>query len=505
MEENKTTEFNQAAEKFHPMLMLREVAIKFAAVILVAITVMSCAYIILNCTYKPQYQTKTTFVVSVRDGSTSVYSNLSAAKDTAASFEQILNSDVMKKQLAQKLGVSRVDGDIQTQIVQETNILELRITAPTPQEAYRITTALLNSYEPLTDKVLNNVALDILQYPTVPTAPVNPLSIKRPVAMAGLLSAVAVITLLCVAEYLRDTVKTAEEAETKLDIKVIGTVRYENKYKTLKSRIRRKKTSILISRPTTGFNFVETFKKLRTRIDYSLRKNGYKTLMVTSVAEDEGKSTVAVNLALAMRKKYGKVLLIDADMKKSAIHKILDYGKSDYSTLNDVLEGEASLEDALIMDEPTGLYVLFARNCGEYSTDLAVSDRMKELIAKAKEIMDVVILDTPPMIACPDAECIAEAADASILVVRQDKTPVKVINDMIDVLNAAHAKLIGCVLNNFRSADIDDHFSYGQDKYGYGKYGYGKYGYGKYGYGKYGYGEYSKASARYTEHNGEEM
>lgn len=480
MEENNKNELGQAiAAQIHPLLMLREVMNKFVAVILVAIIAMACTYIFKTYTYEPQYQTKTTFVISVRNGSSSVYSNLSAAKETATSFAQVLNSDVMKKQLAQELGVGKINGEIDTKIVSETNILELRITAPTPQDAYQITTTLLGCYEPLTEKVLNNVALDILQYPTVPTAPINSLSLKKPIVFAGLIGAAATAALLCVMTYLRDTVKTAEEAETKLDTKVLGTIRYENKYKTFKSKLRRKKTSILITRPTTGFNFVESFKKLRTRIDYNMRKNDCKVLMVTSAAEDEGKSTVSVNIALAMRKKYDKVLLIDADMKKSAMHKILGYGRSDYSTLNDLLEGRVTLKEALIKDDATGLYVLFARNYGEHSTDLVISQQMRDLVAQAKSIMDVVVIDTPPMAVSPDAECIAEAVDASVLVVRQDKTPVRVINDMIDVLNASHAKLLGCVLNNFHSADINDNFSYGQDKYGYGKYGYGKYGYGE--------------------------
>lgn len=496
MEENKTTELGQAvAGKIHPMLMLREVANKFIAVILVAVIAMACTYIYTNFTYEPQYQTKTTFVISVRNGSSTVYTNLTAAKDTATSFAQILGSDVMKKQLAQELGVGRINGSIDTKIVKETNLLELLITAPTPQEAYRITTTLLDSYEPLTEKVLNNIVLDILQYPTVPTAPTNPLSAKKPLVMAGLIGAAATVVLLCGMSYLRDTVKTEEDAENKLDTKVLGTVRYENKYKTLKSKLRRKKTSILITRPTTGFDYVETFKKLRTRIDYSMRKSGFKTLMVTSAAEDEGKSTVSVNIALAMKKKYDKVLLIDADMKKSAMHKILDHDETDYYTLNDYLEGRAELENTIVKDKNTGLYVIFARNYGERSTDLVVSNRMRELLSQAKLSMDAVVLDTSPMAVSPDAECIAEFADAAVLVVRQDRTPVKVINDMIDILNASHAKLLGCVLNNFRSADIDDKFYYGQ----------GKYGYGKYGYGKYGYGESGKTAGKRVEYGEEEI
>ena len=145
--------------------------------------------------------------------------------------------------------------------------------------------------------------------------------VKRPVIMSGIAAAAAMTAIICFLAYIRDTVKTPEDVEEKLDTKALGTVQHETKYKTIKSRIQHKKKSILITNATTGFGFVETFKKLRTRIDYAMRKKGYKTLMVSSVLEDEGKSTVAVNIALAMKRKYEKVLLVDADMKKSALHR----------------------------------------------------------------------------------------------------------------------------------------------------------------------------------------
>lgn len=491
MEDNNTNELGQfETARLHPMLLLREIKTKLLAIILAVITVMSCTYIFMSLTHQPQYQTKTTFVVSVKNGVFSAYSNLNTTKGLTASLSEILSSDVMKKQIAKEMGVERINGRIETAQIENTNILELRVTAPTPGEAFKITTTLLDNYKPLAEDVLNNVVMDVLEHPVVPTAPCNPLHIKRPVILSGLAAAALFIVIICVAAYLRDTVKSVDEAEEKLDTKALGIIRHEKKYKTLKSKIRHKKTSILITNPTTGFDFVETFRKLRTRIDYAMRKNDYKTLIVTSVLEDEGKSTVATNLALSMRKKHEKVLLIDADLKKPSLHKILDYQHVEYTTINEVLEGSASFEDAMFTDEATGLCLLLGRSGTDKSLDLLSGSEMEELLAKAKEAMDMVIIDTPPMSVASDTGSVAEFADAAVIVVRQDQTPVRMINDMIDELDASNASLLGCVLNNFRATDIDDNFSYGQSRYGYGKYGYGKYGYGKYGYSKYGYSKY---------------
>ena len=155
--------------------------------------------------------------------------------------------------------------------------------------------------------------------------------------------------LLCVRAYLRDTVKSEDEVESKLDTKLLAAVHHERKYKTFRAALAHKKTSILITNPTTGFLFVETFKKLRTRVEYQMRRSHGKVVMVTSVLEDEGKSTVSVNLALAMARKYRNVLLIDADMKKPAVHKILGYQDEEYATLPELLAEKVALRDACLL------------------------------------------------------------------------------------------------------------------------------------------------------------
>lgn len=482
MEENKTAKQPErtAVERAHPLLLIREVLRKLWAVVMVTIIFASCGYVAAAQFYTPQYQTRTTFVVSTRGNSASVYSNLNAATGMAQSFSQVLGSDVMKKRVAQELGVEQIDGEITASAISETNLLEMRVTSDNPRMAYLITRAVINNYDDLASAVLSNISLEILQQPRIPTAPVNASGAQHTAKLAGLAGAALVVILVCVRAYLRDTVKSEDEVEAKLDTRMLAAVRHERKYKTFRAALAHKKTSILITNPTTGFLFVETFKKLRTRVEYQMRRSRCKVIMVTSVLEDEGKSTVSVNLALAMGRKYKNVLLIDADMKKPAVHKILGYQEEKYSTLPELLEGKVALRDALLVDPERHVTTLLGRRGVENATELSGGTSMRQLIAAARQQMDIVIIDTPPMAVSPDAECIADIADAAVLVVRQDQAPVRVINDMIDVLNHSKAELLGCVLNNFYSADFTDRFSYG---YG-GQYGYG----GKYGYGKYGYG-----------------
>ena len=101
MEEKKTSYVNNPADgELHPVLLVREIFRKLWAIVMVAVIAASLAYVGASLLYKPQYQTRTTFVVSVRDGSSTVYSNLNAAKSMASTFSEVLNSDVLKKRIA---------------------------------------------------------------------------------------------------------------------------------------------------------------------------------------------------------------------------------------------------------------------------------------------------------------------------------------------------------------------------------------------------------------------
>lgn len=479
MSEQMKSPSSQREHPIHLLLLLRNVIRRLWCVVLVMIIAASCAFVASDVLYTPQYQTKTTFVVSMRNGATSVYSNLNAAQGLAASFSEVLSSNVMTRRVTETLGHS-YSGSISASVISETNLLEMKVTSTSPREAYLITQAVLENYDELAGQILNNVSLDILQQPVVPTTPINSPNTNRYIKIAVMGSGVVTIGLICLWCLLRDTVKSVEEVEEKLDTKLLATLHYERKKKTLKAKLSRKRESILITNPTTGFSYVETIHMLRSRISRQMKHDGFKTIMVTSVLENEGKSTVCANLALSMARRGKRVLLIDADMRKPAIHKIFDLQARKYATLADLLRGNAEMNDALVRDVADNLLLLLGRHGTEHSTELASGEDMALMLRQVQRSVDVVIIDTPPMTVSADAECLANLADATVLVVRQDTASVPLINDMLDILAGCRAKVLGCVLNNYHAADIDDQFTYGSGgKYGYGhRYGYG-YGYGK--------------------------
>jgi capsular exopolysaccharide synthesis family protein len=243
--------------------------------------------------------------------------------------------------------------------------------------------------------------------------------------------------------------------------------------------LKRKKTSILIDNPVTSFQYVETIRKLRRRVEQHMGSG--QVLMVTSLLENEGKSTVAVNLALSLAQKHNRVLLIDCDLRKPACHNILDH-KQFTCGIKEVLQGKANLADAVLRHQSTRLYLLLAKKGDQTAGDLIASERMRILLDWARKNFDYVVLDLPPMAAAADAEAMTALADASIMVVRQNEAVAPALNKAMSSLEGRKAKLLGCVLNNVHTSRISSGGGYGYG-YGYGKYH--KYNYYKsYGSGK---------------------
>ena len=213
--------------------------------------------------------------------------------------------------------------------------------------------------------------------------------------------------------------------------------------------------------------------------------------MVTSVMENEGKSTVISNLALSLSAAGRKVLLMDLDMRKPSLYKIFEVEDTNIDTLGKVLMGESGTGDLVQVLSKEHLCVIF--NTKEYSisTELLSGERLKVLLEYLKGRFDYILIDTPPMQSVADAEVIAGVADASLMVIREHQVPVPAILEALDSLRDSHAQPIGCVLND-SYGDIGESlggYQYGSD-YGY-RYGRG---YGKY-YGRY-YGRYAEQRKR---------
>ena len=469
----QTNEMRSAPDSmmlFDPIVVVRDVLKQWLIILLAAIAVGVGTYILTDMEYAPRYQAKATFVVTSRSSAATVYSNLTSTTEMASVFSELINSSVMRKNIQEALG-GYFSATISASAVPQTNLLNMTVTASNPRTAFLVAQAIIDHHEEITYQVVDGVSLEILQNVEVPTVPVNRADAVSRMQKMMILAALATIALFVCLSLFRDTIRSGQEARKKLDCDYLGEIPHERKFKTLVSVLRRRKTGILVTNPVTSFHYVETLRKLARRVEQHMGSG--KVLMFTSVLENEGKSTIAVNLALTMAQKGKKVLLIDCDLRKPACHLLLEQ-KVGEAGLRAVLQGRAGYEDALLCHKKSSLYMLMENQGDAGCAELLNSDAMADLVEWAREEFDFVVLDLPPMSIGVDADAVSDLADASILVVRQNTVRTPSINKAVAVLEGGRAKVLGCVLNNVYSTFLSTGQGY---QYGYGNYHY----YGSYG------------------------
>ena len=239
---------------------------------------------------------------------------------------------------------------------------------------------------------------------------------------------------------------------------------------------------MLVTDITSSFGFREAYNKLRSRVEREYSRKGFKVFAISSPLENEGKTTVAANLALSLAKKKYKVLMADFDLRNPAVAKIFELEVGDREFTSAFGDSKVqNIEKYIIVDDKTGIDFLACTKQIDNVNNVLRRGVLSSIVNELKHRYDYVIIDTPPVAFVSDIDDVASASDASILVVREDYTKAMVINDSIDSMTRTGTPLLGAVLNN--SLGSSEAFGSGYAYYGsYGKYsGYKKYGkYAKY-------------------------
>src|SRR5699024_2051654 len=202
-----------------------------------------------------------------------------------------------------------------------------------------------------------------------------------------------------------------------------------------------------------------TAAKVRNRMD----SKRIKTVMVTSMMENEGKSTVIANLALEFSKMGKKVLLIDLDLRKPSQHAIFDRKGESFTGIAEWLKNKTDPEEKMVQIHNSNLFVLFNSKILRNSLELMDDSSWKNWIKKMEQKMDYILIDTSPVALVSDGESLAHIIENTILIVRYDTMLAADLNDVTDTLNEAGSKVIGGIFNNAYSDLLEQ---IGMEQYG---------------------------------------
>lgn len=189
----------------------------------------------------------------------------------------------------------------------------------------------------------------------------------------------------------------------------------------------------------------EAYRSLRTNIQYSSIDKNLQIIVVTSSIPGEGKSTIALNLAYSMSEMNKKVLLIDADLRRSTIHKKLNI--SNLVGLTDGIIQKLELKD-IVQKINDNLHVMTAGKIPPNPAEIVGSEAMTVLLNYFREIYDYIIVDTPPVLSVTDSQLLALKADGTLLVVREGFVKAKLVRLAYEELEKVHVNIVGTVLND---------------------------------------------------------
>lgn len=450
--------------------LVQDIAKNIVYIILGGLAVAMLSYVLVSARYVPQYTTSTTFVVGSK-GSNNSYSNLSSAYTMATTFQKLLESTVMKEIICDEMKVEEIDATITAEVLEGTNLLVLTVTDDTAKDAIDIIRIIMENYSDLSLYTVGNGILSVLEEPKIPYAVSNPLNAMSVAKKAFHAGAALCILIFGFLSYMSNTIKREEDIEKKLDARSLGAIAYEQKYKTIKELIAHKKKAVLVNEPISSFPFVESYKKFASKVEYQMGRDERKVLVVTSVSENEGKSTVAVNLALTLAEQGKKVILVDGDIRRPSQFLILKQEIEEKNELGEFLKGSGNMQDILVKTNVKNLYFLGGRNCYSSPTEILQSDKLGKLLHACRRYADFVIIDTPPAGLLGDAHLFAMSAEAVLLVVRQNFILAEDINDVIDDFRINDNKILGVVLNGEQTFENIVDTSVGGRYGNYGHYG----------------------------------
>lgn len=426
----------------------------------------------------PTYQAETTLFLGKEQnsiGSISL-SDLQLGNQLIVDYRGIILSRLVSQDVIDSLNLDmpyeKFKTRVNVNIVSNSRLFTITFDSSNPQLAADVSNKLADVIIQKAAEIVEVKNVKIIDRAIVPLLPIKPQKAMNLLIGTGL-GLILGIFLVFLLEFLDHTFKKPDDVEKQLGLAIMGTIprfigdNRHDKSKKGKGKASKEKAGdapqdgsrTLITQYQPKSPASEAYRALRTNLHYASINKEIKTLVVTSPSMADGKSTTAVNLAISMAQSGKKVLLIDGDLRKPKIHRYMNIVNS--SGLTDLLLDEN--DPKLIIKEREDIDNLWIATSGPIPpnpTEILLSDKMKDLLARLKQQYDLIIIDAPPAAQVTDATVLAGICDGVLMVLSAGETNIEMAKSAKKALNNVNARIIGAVLVKVDSKSFGGYYRY---------------------------------------------
>jgi succinoglycan biosynthesis transport protein ExoP len=385
----------------------------------------------------PVYSASTSLVVRVGGSTDTDYAAIYASEHLALTYTELLAKRPVIEEVAQTFGLDprELEKQVEVQLAPQTLVIELTVKDNDPRLAAAIANEMVAAFIRISRESgsIRGKDLIVAESATQPLEPDPPtrLHITLGAALLGFALATGAVFLL---EYLDDTIKTPHDVSQMLGLVTLSAI----------GRLAKGEEELVVA--TQPFSpIAEAFRVLRTNIRFSSVDRPLRILLVTSPGTLEGKSITVANLAVAMAQAGLRVVAVDADLRYPRLHQLFDLDRRREGLTRALLEG--SINGRLYPAQVEGLRVLPSGELPPNPAELMGSQHMQELLHGLAQQVDVVLIDSPPVLPVADATALAQAVDGVLLVLEAGHTRREAAWHAAESLRQVGANLVGVVLN----------------------------------------------------------